>query len=287
MARTFGDTSWRALRAVAGPARPLYDRLVGRGRTLPDFVILGAMKAGTSSLFAYLGEHPRVMAPPGKEIHFFDLAYRRGPDWYRRHFPRRAEVAAAERRLGASVAIGEATPYYLFHPLAAGRIHGLLPDARLIVLLRDPVARAFSHYRHMIQHGRESLSFADALAAEEARLRAAEAALHGGDPAGAAAHRYHSYRARGLYLEQLLRYRAVYPAQQILVLRSEDMFADPQAALDAALAFLGLDPWRLQDATARNRGPALGANPCAAALRAFYAPHNRALSDFLGRDMGW
>jgi len=269
-------------------ARPLYDRLAGSGRVLPDFLIVGAMKAGTSSLHAHLCPHPQAIVWPRKEVHFFDKDYARGPYWYRRHFPRRSEVAQRERALGKPVAVGEATPCYLFDPLAAARIAALMPAAKLIVLLRDPVARAYSHYRHAVRKGREPLGFLDALAAEDERLQRADAALARGDTAGALGRRYFSYRARSLYLEQLRRYYDAMPAAQILVLRSEDMFRDPASIVSQATAFLGLDPWQPPDLAPRNQAPEpAGTVPGEAELRAFFAPHNAALYAFLGRDMGW
>lgn len=276
------------MRRLGRPARPLYDYLLGRRRVLPDFLILGAMRAGTSSLYAWLCEHPQVMGPPAKEVHFFDRLHARGPYWYRRHFPTLAEVAERRERLGKRVAVGEATPCYLFHPAVAARIHALLPEARLIVLLRDPVARAFSHYRQSVRQGREPLAFADALAAEDERLAGAEQALATGSCARVLAHERYSYRSRGLYFEQLQRYFERTPADRILVLRSEDMFRDPQATVDEVVAFLGLDPWRLSAAPAWNQAPDLAKPvPGEARLRAWFEPHNRRLSDFLGRDMTW
>ncbi len=276
------------LRSLGRRAQPAYDWLRGRGRALPDFLIIGAMKAGTTSLYAYLREHPQVMGSAQKEVHYFDNYHERGPFWYRRHFPKLGEVAARERHPGRRIAIGETSPYYLFHPAAAERIRRLLPGVRLIALLRDPAARAYSHYRQNVRQGIEPLSFEEALAAEDGRLAGAERALASGAAARSAAHRHRSYRSRGLYLDQLQRYFALFPAVQILVLKSEDMFRDPQSVLDRTLEFLGLDPWRLRETEGRNQAPGeAGIIPGEADLRAFYDPHNRRLYEYLGRDMEW
>ena len=288
MEKSAGSGGWRALRRLGHPARPVYDRIAGHGHVLPDFLIIGAMKAGTSSLYAYLSQHPQVMGPSHKEVHFFDHSHARGAYWYRRHFPTLHEVKARERRCGSPIRVGEATPYYLYHPAAAARIYALLPRASLIVLLRDPVARAFSHYRHVQRQGLEPLSFTEALAAEGERLAGSEEALLSGRRARMLAHQRYSYRSRGLYLGQLQRYFERMPAAQILVIRSEDMFANPQAAVDEVIAFLGLESWRLSDSAARNQAPE-GETiiPGETELRRFFEPHNRRLADFLGRDMGW
>ncbi len=124
----------------------IYRRLTSGSRRLPDFIILGAQRAGTSSLYYYLSQHPQILPAVRKELHFFDDHYRRGLGWYRSQFPTR----------GARGTItGEATPYYLSHPHAPARIQRLLPQARLIVLLRNPVERAISHYFFEVSHQRE------------------------------------------------------------------------------------------------------------------------------------
>ena len=131
-----------------------------QSRVLPQAVILGAQKSGTSSLHYYLVQHPGVVAPLRKEVHYFDLNLARGEAWYRAHFGLDGEP-------GVSI---DSSPYYLYHPVVPARLHALLPGARLIVLLRDPVRRAYSHYWHERDKGRESLAFEDAVAAEAERL---------------------------------------------------------------------------------------------------------------------
>src|SRR5680860_1100775 len=127
---------------------------------LPTFLIAGGMRCGTTSLNAYLREHPEVSVGQPKEVHFFDQNYERGIDWYLQHFPGSDN----------SKAVGEATPAYLYYPEIAERIATTLPDVRILVLLRDPVDRAHSHYWHNRSVGREKLNFADAIASEPKRL---------------------------------------------------------------------------------------------------------------------
>ena len=127
-----------------------------RWRPLPDFLVIGAQKAGTTALYAYLRWHPGITGPSWKEVSFFDRHWWRGEAWYRGQFPLR----------GRGRLVGEASPSYLFHPLAPERVHSLVPGARLVALVRDPVARAYSHYQHEVALGREPLGFEDALAAE-------------------------------------------------------------------------------------------------------------------------
>lgn len=182
--------------------------LVGIGNKLPGMVIVGAMRAGTTSLFSFLARHPQVAASFCKEVHYFDLRFHHGPAWYRCQFRR-------PRRLAGGRAIGiESSPYYMFDPRVPGRMAALVPDVKLVFLLRDPVERAFSHYRKNCRDGREPLSFADALAAEDERLAGEEERmLH--DPAYLSGlHQYYSYAARGRYAEQLIRWRQHFSARR-------------------------------------------------------------------------
>src|SRR5947209_8592328 len=137
-----------------------YGRATVAVRPLPNFLILGAQKAGTTALYAYLRWHPEITGPSFKEVSFFDRHYARGERWYRAHFPARRRPF-----------VGEASPSYLFHPLVPERVARLLPDARLVAILRNPVDRAFSHYQHEVSLGREPLSFEEAVAHEEERMR--------------------------------------------------------------------------------------------------------------------
>ncbi|MCT0224977.1 sulfotransferase [Synechococcus sp. CS-1328] len=202
---------------------------------LPDFLGLGVQKGGTTTLQRLLERHPQVFLPAGKEVHFFSLHYGEGEAWYRHHYA----AAAPHQRCG------DITPYYLFHPAAPGRIQALLPQARLIVLLRDPVERALSQYFHSRRLGLEPLDLDAALAAEPQRLAGAEALLAAGDGVVVGRHRSHqehSYLSRSRYEQQLDRYEALFPPGQLLLLRSEDLFAAPERIWPLLLEFLALDP---------------------------------------------
>ena len=134
----------------------------GHMRSLPDFIMIGGMKCGTTSLFQYLQQHPGVSRVYVEEVHFFDLHYGRGLNWYRAHFPVKGK--------GEATICGDDSPYYIFHPLVPARVREDVPGAKLIALLRNPVDRAYSHYHHELRRGREDLSFEKALDREEERL---------------------------------------------------------------------------------------------------------------------
>jgi hypothetical protein len=249
-------------------------------RRLPDFLVIGAQRAGSTSLFAQLCEHPGVAAPSHKEIHYFDNQSVRGLRWYRSHFP---PAAAARGRI-----TGEASPYYLFHPAAPARVAEALPDVRLIALLRDPVARAHSHHQLSVRDGHEPLGFEEALRAEPERLAGEDARLRTDRAYRSHAHRHQSYAARGLYAEQLRRWHEHVSPERLLVVLSEELFADPARTTAGVLGFLGLDAADLPPLPVRNQR---AYPPMSDAARAFlearFEAPNRELADLLGRDLGW
>jgi hypothetical protein len=215
-------------------------------RVLPDFVIIGAMKAGTTSLYAYLYKHPLVHRARRKEVHYFDNNIDRGMAWYRAHFPTRAEMLRADlrawRHAQPRTITGEASPYYMFHPHAHSRCAAALPRARIIAMLRDPAERAYSHYQHNRRQGIETLSFEDALKAEPDRT-ARDLERMRKDPAFNSVRVQHfTYAARGEYWAQLEPWLEAYPRDRTLVIRSEPFFANPAPDYARTLAFLGLPP---------------------------------------------
>lgn len=210
---------------------------------LPAFLGLGAQKAGTTTLHCLLAQHPQVYLPAAKELHYFSLHYHRGAEWYRQQF--------VEAPLGARC--GDITPYYLFHPWAAQRIAALLPQAKLIVLVRDPVERTLSQYFHACRLGFERLPLAQALEAEAELLAGAEAQLQA--PSGRhPAHQECSYLSRSRYDQQLERYLQCFPEQQLLVLASEALFASPELVWTRLLQFLELKPMACPPLPAANAG---------------------------------
>jgi len=249
-------------------------------RRLPDFLVIGAQRAGSTSLFAQLCAHPGVAAPSHKEIHYFDLQSFRGLRWYRSHFP---PAARARGRI-----TGEASPYYLFHPAAPARVAEALPDVRLIALLRDPVARAYSHYQLSVRDGHEALGFEDALRGEADRLAGEEERLLADRAYRSHAHRHQSYAARGAYAEQLRRWRRHVAPERLLVVSSEELFADPAGTASVVLQFLGLEAASVPPLPVRNQRPYPPMSDGARALlEARFEEPNRELYALLGRDLGW
>jgi hypothetical protein len=185
-----------------------------RDRRLPDFVVIGAQKCGTTTLRNALREHPAVHCAP--ETHFFCDHFANGLDWYEE------QLAVPD---GNPQRVGEKCPHYLVHADALGRMAETIPEAQLVVVLRDPVTRAYSHYWHQRRVQKETLSFDDALDAETGGTRA------GSDE---------GYVARGHYLPQLLRVCELYPRAALHVMIFEDLIHDPQPAFAELCAFLGV-----------------------------------------------
>ncbi len=256
------DEGWRRL---TSPLRPQ-----------PDFVIVGAQRAGTTAVYSWLCRHPLVRQARVKEVHYFDRHFHRGPRWYRQQFPitRGAEVT------------GEATPYLLFHPLVPDRVAAELPTTRFIVLLREPVQRAVSHYWHAKRLGAETEPMETAFRLESERLAEPSARIRAGEDSYD--FRLYSYRSRGHYAEQLERWFSVIDRSRFLILESEQVFRDPNAAVSVIAEWLGLP-------ATRGPIPSIPVNPALrehsappqliAELQEHFAPHNERLFTLLGREL--
>lgn len=266
------------VRKIARNAIWTFGRATSRWRPLPGFLVIGAQKAGTTALYAYLRWHPEITGPSWKEVSFFDRHWWRGEAWYRGQFPLRASG-----RL-----VGEASPSYLFHPLAPERARALVPEAKLVALLRDPVERAYSQYQHEVALGREPLSFEDALDAEEERTRGEVERLVADPHYFSRAWWDHTYATRGLYAEQLERWLAVYPREQLLVLTTDELGERTAKTYAAVLSFLGAAPHALEEyPRVFDRDYAPMRPETRAALAERFAEPNRRLETLLGRTLGW
>jgi hypothetical protein len=255
-------------------------------RALPDFIIIGAMKSGTSSLFTFLSQHPQLIAASRKEVHFFDGGlkptkdnYAQGPAWYREHFPLKRDISAGQKTF-------EASPLYIFNPLAPRRIAELLPSVKLIAILRNPTDRAISHYFHETRKGRESLPIMSALLAEDERLRPVLQA----QDYKSSTYIHCSFKSRGRYREQLDRYVDLFGPEQMLILGAEKFYADPTSSLQQVCRFVGVDEsYTPADLRPRN----VGTNRSAVDpevyeyLDDYFGSHNQALYELVGEDFGW
>lgn len=267
---------------------------VGR---LPDFILIGAMRAGSTSIASYLGAHDDVFVSARKELHFFDWHWNRGVDWYRSQF----------RGAKSGSMAGEATVSYVVYRETMERLAATCPDVRLLMVLRNPVDRAYSHYWYNRMLGYEPLSFREALAAEAGR------------PSGPAERRTFEYAGRSRYLEQLRRVEEFFPREAVHVVLFEDLTARPGSTFRSVCRFLGVDdsvvpsnvgeamnghavyrsklvartqrllPQRIRRATRRMNRKETGYPPMAddvrAGLEEMFSDEIRGLSMWLGRDL--
>jgi len=255
----------------------------GCRHSLPQFLIIGAAKAGTTALYAYLVQHPQIIEAKIKEVQFFSVRYTNGIMWYRSKFPTKS-------RIKKGFITGEASPYYLFHPHAHKRIFGLLPNTKLILLLRDPVDRAISHYFHEVNEKSEFLSIEEALTNEEGRIEPELMRMQRDEFYNSEIYRRHSYKKRGIYSDQLVNYLDYCENGQLLIVKSEDLLSDPEKILRDVFIFLNVDPsFSPSDLNPKNIGSyTKEVSPrIYKELVNYYAPHNARLYGLLGRDFGW
>jgi hypothetical protein len=286
---TTANGATKLARRAARWSAQAYARPTAGMRLLPDYLIIGAQRAGTTSLHRYLVQHPGVRTMlRTKGVHFFDTSYGRGMAWYASRFPTKLYAWYVARRHGVELVTGEASPYYLFHPHVPHRVAEHLPRVKLIALLRDPVQRAYSHYQHEVARGFETLSFEEAVEAEPARL-AGEVERMTAEPLyNSFAHQHHSYLARGRYHEQLATWRSLFGDEQLLVLSSERFFGAPEQTFRQVLDFLGL-PAFTPDAYEKHNAhqyAQMGAEVRGRLIEQYREP-NRRLYESLGEDLGW
>jgi len=239
---------------------------------LPDFVVIGTQKGGTSFFYRLVTEYPLVKKAAAKELHFFDHKFAEGVGWYRRCF------LEGERVDGQRTITGEASPSYLFDPQVPQRMARIIPDARLIALLRNPVDRAYSHYQMEVGRGKEARSFEEATEEEMISV----------EGKGNSVDVPHAYLRRGLYAEQLERFSFFGDRNQLLVIKSEELFTRRLEILERVWRFLRLPPFESTLAPPAGRATYEPMDPATRRrLEGFFAPHNERLYDLLNTDFGW
>jgi hypothetical protein len=265
-----------------------YRALTSQARRKPDFLIVGASKCGTTSLYNYLISHPRIAPARRKEIHYFDTGFERGSAWYLSNFPLGSPLRKSKTG-GAGVLTGEASPYYIFHPHALRRISEAFPNILIMIMLRNPVDRAYSHYQYTVKLGYETLSFEDALAAEDERLEGEVEKMLADEKYYSFSHQHHSYLSRGIYADQLQRLKSLgFENEQLLILKYEDFFSNPAGGMPKLWKFLDLPDYRLSNFKKLNAGNyGKMATATRGHLRQFFESHNRRLSEMLGSEFLW
>ena len=252
-----------------------------RWRSLPDFIVIGAQKAGTTSLFRYLTALPQVARPFGQEPVFFshEIKFARGADEYRANFPLKAGM---RQRI-----TGEASGEYLYYPDAPERIAELVPDVRMIAVLRDPVDRTVSHYFHNVKLGLEELNLEEAIHRELTWHQSS-------DPATGPLHRRfgvlgsgRAYLGRSMYAQHLARWFDRFDDSQILVVEAESLYDDPAATTATVCDFLFLPHPTSQQFARHNAGRRTDVDgELVAWLTSTFSEPNRELRELLHTQLG-
>lgn len=246
-------------------------------RSKPQYFIIGAQKGGTSSLYGLLNQHPDCASAKSKEVHYYDLNYQKGFSWYLNQFPFGKRIT------------GEASPYYLFHPLVPARLKKDFPDAKLIVLLRHPVDRAYSHYHHIKKYQLESANtFEEAIENELKDITDYEAQFKAQPLQSIPQHQHRLYLARGLYIEQIKRWLEYFKKEQFLFLSSEVFFKNPQEIINQCFSFIGLeDGVRIENEILLPGDYFPMKNATRQQLLSYFEPYNEQLFELIGKEWQW
>jgi Sulfotransferase domain len=273
---------------IKAAQQALKDFIVCRTGVLPDFLIIGAQKCGTTSLYEYLTQHPEIYPATVKEVGYFDRYYQKGLPWYRSQFPSAFHKLHARFILRRNFLTGEASTGYILNPHSLRRIAATVPRAKLILMLRNPVDRAYSHYQHTLRMKREPLSFEEAVRKEPERIADTWTRMledenyHNLDVA-----RY-AYLRTGLYIDQVRVLMSFFSKEQVLIIKNEDFDADPSSIVRQVLGFLGVEIRELLDDSRHNTGKYREMDPRVRKdLIDYFRPYNRQLYEFLGVNFDW
>lgn len=261
--------------------------LTGPMRVLPDFIVIGCQKCATTSLYDYLIQHPDISAATEKEIHFFDSNYNVGITWYRSFFPTVFFKKFSKIKQRKFVT-GEASPMYIFNPVVPKRMSKILPDVKLIAILRNPIDRAYSHYNMQVKNGYETLSFEEAIKNEEKRIEGEREKEERDENYVGINLRDFSYLSRGRYAEQLNLWMNYFPKDQFLIIRTEDLEENPTHAMNEIFKFLDLQPYEIRNPPKMNVGEYQTMNSSTRkTLIEYFKPYNEKLYKLLNKNFDW
>ena len=223
-----------------------YQRFVKRGvsgitassRVLPDFIIVGTVRSGTTSLYYNICEHPSVLPAAYDEIGFFDSNYNLGIEWYRSMFPKQKEIEEVRKNTGFAIT-GEDTPFYFWKKEAIDRIFQCVPNVKIISIFRNPVDRAYSNYNLGVRANTEKSTFEDAIDEEIEFLE--------NNSFRDSIDQKRSYITKGVYEKQMKSWFDVFPRKQIHILSTEEMEQKPQETLLKIFKFLEIPEYTIKN----------------------------------------
>lgn len=254
-------------------------------RVLPNFIIIGSMKSGTTSLYYNICQHPCVLKAAYDEIGFFDSNYHLGLNWYRSMFPTKKKMREVEIKEGVSIT-GEDTPFYFWNPLSAKRILELLPNIKLISILRNPIDRAYSEYQDLAITDTNFPSFEEMIEGEIETRTYDELVIT--EENFETFNQKKSYLLKGIYVDQLKIWNSLFAKKQILTISSEDLKLNPQETLKTIFEFLKLSNYKIETPQYKKQKKYVAMNPeTREKLIEFYKPHNERLFKFIGKKFDW
>jgi Sulfotransferase domain len=259
-----------------------YHFISGSHRALPSFFIVGAQKSGTTTLLQHLVNHPQIEAPNCKETFYFNDInnFKKGQNWYQAHFPLKSKLNSNKYTIDGSANFFES----IDAPL---RIKQLIPKAKVILLLRNPVDRAYSHYKMAVKYGFEKLSFEEALEIEDKRLQYEQDEI-----IPQLKHPYIfqklGYRTKGIYVNYLSSWMNNFNEESLLIIKAEEYFTNPKENYQNIINFLQLNDFQLNSHELKNKGDnSQMKDATRIKLTEFYKPYNQQLSELLGKQFSW
>ena len=259
--------------------------ITGPLRVLPDFIIIGSMKCGTTSLYYDICEHPCASPAAYDEIGFFDSNFHLGLNWYRSMFPTKRRIEDIRRKEGVAIT-GEDTPFYFWNPVAAKRIQKLLPNIKLITILRNPIDRAYSEYQDVVSSESNSPSF-ETFIENEINTRRKDSSLIT-EENFEIFNQKNSYLLKGIYVDQLKIWAGLFPKEQIFTLSTENLNSEPITALESVFQYLNLPDYKIKNIQRQKQKKYVPMNSqTRKMLIEFFKPHNERLFKFIGKKFDW
>lgn len=263
--------------------------ITSSSRLLPDFIIIGYHKCGTTSLYDYICQHPNIGSASRKEIHYFDLSFWRGIGWYRTHFPTIYEKNNIEKKTNNKFLTGEASPLYVIHPKIPGRIYDILPKVKIIILLRNPIDRAYSHFQNANLANQESINFEKTIEIDDERWDILLQNLQSDLIFDHNMKKFKiPYRSFGKYIEHIKQWYDVFPKEQIQILTLEELENDLPGTLKKVFEFLNVPDFKIKDIEKKNVRKYDKMLPeTRKLLIEYYKPYNKKLEEFLNMKFNW
>ena len=259
--------------------------ITGPFRVLPDFIIIGSMKCGTTSLYYDICEHPCVSAAAYDEIGFFDSNFHLGLNWYRSMFPTKGQIEDIKHKEGVAIT-GEDTPFYFWNPIAAKRIQKLLPNTKLIIILRNPIDRAYSEYQDLASNKSNFPSFETVIENEMNSQRNNTDIIT--EENFEVFNQKNSYLLKGIYVDQLKIWTSLFPKEQIFILSTENLNSDPISALGSVFQYLNLPDYKIKNPQHQKQKKY---SPMKTETRneliEFFKPHNERLFKMINKKFDW